>query len=220
MPPWPIWTILLIAAGTFILLNLLRSRDEIRRQRPPMRGGSPSDTDESQSRKQAPVTDLDRFLQEVHRRRSTEGAEIAAEPPARRSIPERVSTRSATPDPAARAALPPSRRSPRSGDRIPSRRSGTSEAQVEAIPLAIAVEEPTGRSRAQSGPEPSATVFPGSPPPLPSVKAVQSVAAVGSKGKQDKSFLALLSTRQSLRNAVILREIFDPPLCKRTSRPH
>jgi hypothetical protein len=220
MPPWPIWTILLIAAGTFILLNLLRSREETRRQRPPVRGASPSDADDSQSRKQAPVTDLDRFLQEVHRRRTSEGAEIVAVTPARRPTPERGSTRSSAQDPATRAALPPSRRSLRSGERIPSRRSGASEAQAEAIPLAIAVEEPTSRSRVPPVLEPTGTAFPGSPPPPAAVKAVQSVAAPGSRKRQDSSFLAYLSSRQSLRNVVILREIFDPPLCKRASKPH
>jgi hypothetical protein len=220
MPNWPVMTILLIAAGTFILLNLLRSREESRRQRPPVRGGARSESEDPQGRRQPPLTDLDRFLQEVHRRRTAEGAEADVEPPPRRPDPERVSPRRSVPEPAARVSLPPSRRSPRSGERASTRRSGAPTAREEVIPLAVAVEETTARSRAQSGPEPSATAFPGSPPPLPSVKAVQSVAGPASRGMQDKSYLAFLSSRQSLRNAVILREIFDPPLCKRGAKPH
>jgi hypothetical protein len=219
MPGWPAMTILLIAAGTFILLNLLRSREETRRQRPPVRGGAPSESEDPQGRRQPPLTDLDRFLQEVHRRRAAEGEEANAEPAPRQPDLERVRPRRSAPDTAARVPLPPSRRLPRSGERASSRRSGAPGAQEEVIPLAIAVEETTARSRAQSGPESSATAFPSSPPPLPSVKAVQSVAAPGSRGRQDKSFLAFLSSRQSLRNAVILREIFDPPLCKRAAKP-
>jgi hypothetical protein len=220
MPQWTIWTILLIAAGTFILLNLLRSREETRGQRTPMRRGAQNDADESRGKRQPPLTDLDRFLQEVHRRRTAEGPEAETETPVRRPEPEQSGRRASSPAPVARAALPPSRRSRPAGERSSSRRSGTSQTQEEVIPLAIAVEEPAGRSRGQSGPEPSSTVFPGSPPPLPSVKAVQSVAAPGSKKRQDNSFLALLSSRQSLRNAIIVREILDPPICKRHAQPH
>jgi hypothetical protein len=220
MPGWPVMTILLIAAGTFILLNLLRSREETRRPRPPVRGGARSESEDPQERRQPPLTDLDRFLQEVHRRRTAEEADAKAEPPPRRTDPEQVSPRRSMPEPVARVSLPPTRRSPRSGDRPTSRRSGAPTAREEVIPLAVAVEETTARSRAQSGPEPSATAFPSSPPPIPTVRAVQSVAAPGAKGRQDKSFLAFLSSRQSLRNAVILREIFDPPLCKRAAKPH
>jgi hypothetical protein len=212
MPQWGIWTILLIAAGTFILLNLLRSREELRRQRPLSRGGSSRDAEGSEARKQPPLTDLDRFLQEVHRRRNADETESAPKPAVRQPASGRTGNRSSAPQP----AVPVGRRSPRAGERTPSRRPSASRAQEEVIPLAIAVEEPAGRGKVRSVPEPAAAAFPSSPPPPPAVLLSAKPAVVSVSGKQqDRTFLAFLSSRQSLRDAVILREIFDPPLCKR-----
>jgi hypothetical protein len=160
-------------------------------------------------------------LQEVHRRRqSGEAPEAKAEPPQRFSESERASPRRAAPEPVARVARVPSRRSPRSGEKPSSRGTVASPLQEDVIPLVIAVEEPASRSQVQFGTDPSATAFPSSPPPLAAVRAVQSVEAPGSKARQNKSFLALLSSRQALRDVMILREIFDPPLCKRRAKPH
>jgi hypothetical protein len=198
MPGWPVMTILLIAAGTFILLNLLRNREETRRQRPPMRDGIRNEADDPRPRREPPLTDLDRFLQEVHRRRTSESAEAKPEPPRR-------------PVPAPRVAPSASRRSSRAGERATSR----SSAREEVIPLAIAVDTPADRPRNQGVPEPGVIAFPGSPVAPPTVTTIQRVGATGVKKRQDTSFLRFLSSRSSLRDAVILREIFDPPLCKR-----
>jgi hypothetical protein len=221
MPGWPVMTILLIAAGTFVLLNLLRNREEIRRQRPPVRGDAREEGDDPQTRRQPPLTDLDRFLQEVHRRRQTgEAPEAMVELPQRPSESERVRPRPPVAEPVGRVARVPGRRSPRTGEKPSSRGSGASARQQEVIPLAIAVQEPASRSQVQFGTETSATVFLSSPPPVAAVRAVQSVEAPGAKARPNKSFLALLSSRQALRDVMILREIFDPPLCKRGVKPH
>jgi hypothetical protein len=201
---WPL-AILLTAAGAFILLNLLRSKEEARRRRP-VQGSAREQDDNPERKRQAPVTDLDRFLQEVHRRRrQAEGEEATPQP---RVEPVIVVRPPARPD---RVGPIPGRRPARSRERQPARRSDA--AAFEAIPVAIAVEEP--RSAARSGPEPSATVFPASPPALPAVRAVQSVEASRSGARRGKSFFALLNSRQALRDAIVLREILGPPLCKR-----
>jgi hypothetical protein len=213
---WPIWAILLVAAGAFILLNLLRNKEEMRRRHPPVQGRARGTEDNPDGTRQAPVTDLDRFLQEVHRRRRVAEGEESGAQPVRRPVESPASPRRSTPAPVPRAYPGPSRRAPRSGERPTARRP--SAAPVEVIPLAIPVEDPASRSWARSGPEPSATVFPASPQPLPAVRAVQSVEASRSPARKGNSFLALLNSRQALRNAIVLREILDPPLCKRQPR--
>src|ERR1700736_2238034 len=97
-----IWAILLTAAGVFILLNLLRTKEESRRRGPPQ-GGAPVAEDNPQARREPPMTDLDRFLQEVHRRRvAAEGEEPREDRPVR---------------PVERVTIPPRRPTPTSTSR-------------------------------------------------------------------------------------------------------
>jgi len=208
MFPWQIWIILLIAAGTFILLNLLRSREEARRQPPRARNSARRASDESEGGRQEPITDLDRFLREVHSRRSAAGAE----PPAARPAPERP--RKSSPLPTGRVAPPPKRRSGRPEERSTTRRSNVSETPLEAIPVAIAVEVPVRAEPQPSTPNPYVVGFPGASPMPPAPSTAGPIAASMSRPGQG-AFVGLLSSRQSLRDVMILREIFDPPLCKR-----
>lgn len=138
-----------------------------------------------------PVSDIDRFLEEINRRRreSIERrpspapretvvlAEPIAPPPARSRPPSRPSV----PRPAAKPA--PKR---------PSLRMTEREPVVEVLPI----EEPA------PAPPPSAYTFP--------VTGPSTEPAAGQKSLQD-----LLRSREGLAAAFLLQEILGPPLCKR-----
>ena len=206
--PWCFWAVLLFAGGVLILLNIIRNREVIRRQQ-----GSPREAgDEPPSRREQPTTDLDRFLREVHRRRRTAQEEGA---PGREPPPLVREPRPAA-QPFSRTSAPPPRRPSRSEDRLPSRRPSATPIQTDVIPVVIPVDDPGPGTKKRLAAQASAVEFPASaaaPPGSPSVAATLRAA-----GQRRAAIVALLGNPQALRNAIILREIFDPPLCKRHGR--
>ncbi|HXG12966.1 MAG TPA: hypothetical protein VNK04_24625, partial [Gemmataceae bacterium] len=114
MQGWEIWLVPLIAMAVWILGSLLRGgleerqRDNLPRPGP---GGGPEG-----GRPSRPVSDLERFLEEVHRRRQAAAEkrerESPREPPS--SSPERVESRPRPRSvPAPVRPPPPPRRPPR-----------------------------------------------------------------------------------------------------------
>jgi hypothetical protein len=209
MPPaWCIWAVVLFAGGVLILLNIIRNREEIRRrQTSPREAG-----DDPSSRREPPATDLDRFLREVHRRRRTAQEEGAP----RRESPPPVREPRPAPQPFSRMSAPPPRRPLRSEDRPPSRRPSAPPIQTEVIPLVIPVDDPGPGTQRRLAAQGMPVEFPPSqaaPPSSPST-----AATIRATSQRRAAIVALLGNPQALRNAIILREIFDPPLCKRHGR--
>src|SRR5439155_20799500 len=141
-----------------ILLSLLRNQEETCRRRP-AQGGVRGAEDNPDSKRRPPLTDLDRFLQEVHRRRMAAEGEETTEETSPRPVAPLIIPRRSGPASASRVPPGPGRRMARSGERQPSRRSAAAPIEVEAIPVAIPVEDTAAQSSARSGPEPSSTVF-------------------------------------------------------------
>jgi hypothetical protein len=211
---WHFWLVPLIAVAVWILGSLLRSGAEerqrmLQRQNP---GGGP----DGGRQPQRPNTDLDRFLQEVHRRRqASERRDVQEEPP---PVPERADSR---PKP---RPVPPPVRQPPPPPRRPAVRPASPPPAVRR-PQTRTVEDPTPVVQ---------VVVPASPTPVDQLPAVVPVLSeVGiAPGRQARkartatyrdpvgpppSLAALLSSPEGLRNAFILREILDAPLCKRRS---
>jgi hypothetical protein len=172
---WVKWIIPLIAVAVWILSNLAKNREEPRRQRtaPPPR----PDDGMGPSRRLTPV-EVDRFLEEVRRRR--EAAEGKTKKPLEKPAP-----------PPLAQPMPLESRLPR----------------AKPIPPVIRRTSPPEPVLAKivSVPEPEATT----PIVVPKVTAVPT-------SPQVKETLALLRNRKSLVTAMLLREILEQPLCKRT----
>jgi hypothetical protein len=207
------WAILLTAVGVFILLNLFRNKEEARRRRPPARGPRPIDADDPSGRRQEPVTDFDRYLQDFQRRRRTSGTgeqKPRPQPPVRPAQPVQNRPRRAAPE--------SERRSPTrsSVDSPLARQSASGPLQTEVIPYAIPVGElaPPPRVTLEPIRIVPAKAFPVTPPAPRAARGV-GAAPLPRPVAKDESFLALLQSRQTLRNVIILREILDPPLSKR-----
>jgi hypothetical protein len=200
---WEIWLVPLIALAVWILGSLLRGGvEEPPRNDPQPNGGGPV----RGRPPQRPMTDLDRFLQEVHRRRQG-GEQHQTELPEMAPPPQRAERQPAP----ARAMPTPTRQPPRRPPRPttpPVKRTPRGK-PAEAIVVRLPVAEPA-KQLEQVVPEvvalsPATVPTPPPPPPPPAVAG------------PPPSLATLLSTPEGLRNAFILREILAPPLCKRQS---
>lgn len=190
---WVKWAIPLVVVGVYIVSQLAAQLRDAKRR--PNRNLPPTRPDDSPStpprpRAQRPSPEMDRFLEEVRRRQQP--------PPAQpRPVQERPrpqpSPRPVVLAPASTSA--PARPVVRTSPRPPNRKI------PEAVPAAIATL-PT-----QTLPVISA------PPPPPPTRV--SVSADKPASAAVYQVLDLLRDRQSLATAVLLREILDPPLCRR-----
>jgi hypothetical protein len=180
------WLIPVILIIIWVVNSFLRGNEEERnknRQRPTPRGDRPP----SEPTARRSTSDIDRFLEEVNRRRRQ-----AAE---RRPTPEPPRQRPPSRPPSA----PPPRRQPTSRpvERIP-----TAEVipVVEAVATAVAARPPalTAQPAATAQPTPGA------------VNA--SVPVVPAPMQQ---LMGLLASPENLRTAILLREVLGPPRCRR-----
>jgi hypothetical protein len=205
---WVGWAVILTSAAVFIVLNLLRNKDEARRRPPVRRETESTDDDAPPSERRQPITDFDRYLQDFQRRRQAKDGgqqRPKPQPVARLAQPIDRRTRRPAPVPVARPAARSTVDAPLSQRPAPSRN--------EPIPYAIPVDE---------APPPRAIPAPTSVPiaAFPTVPVAATARAIGQAGiarpkVRSDSFVALLQSKQSLRNIMILREILDPPLSKR-----
>jgi hypothetical protein len=194
--PWHILIILLIPVAVVILSSLFRTAEQKnRRDRP---GG------EFRPPPRRPVTDLDRFLDEARRRR---------EPPERREVPGGSEVTPATkPGPPPR---PPRQTPPRPREiRLPPRRQPVLLEDVPPSrppaapppPVQVPVAEPVrSASAAPAVRAPAPAITPMTPTP----SRQQALSPVLQQVAQ------VLRTPRSAATAVVLREVFGPPLCMR-----
>jgi hypothetical protein len=213
--------IVVVVEAVWILSSLFRGSDDDRKgvQRRPLArdGESPN------PRQRPPVTNVDRFLEEINRRRRE-----AAERQAGTARPE---------------SPPRPRPSPSRQEEPPRRRPGSAPVVVAAqpVPAAVVVGQPqleTAREKrrsqaepleveldkpapAQAAPVAAAQSFtPTAPTTLPPAKRLTSSTQTQTRRASPllDQLLPLLRDRKSLPVALVLHEIFGQPLSRRSPR--
>lgn len=194
---WEAWLVPIIALAVLILGSIFRAGEQ-------QRSGSakPGSDDDKGGRPRRTPTEIDEFLREARRRRTAEAeSKRQAEPfPPPVTPPKPVPRPQIRPRPRpSRPAAPPPRR--------------VELLQEEVIPVVLpATLEPVTPGRTAdhlpSRPERPRVAEP-VPPPAP-------------RWEQDKkpapalqTLASLLGSRENLRLVIVLREILDPPLCRR-----
>jgi hypothetical protein len=177
--PWEFLIVPIIAVAVWIIGTLIRGAEQAKGPQ------------EAARRKPEGVTDLDRFLREVHRRRRAE--ERAQERPRRTEREEEE---------------PPTER-----PREPAPRAKWTTPRQEEVPVVLPVEEVVPAAPVAAAPV--LRVLEAPPlPDLPSEKSVRPLprrpepaARVGLRG--------LLRSPEGLRTAMVLQEVLGPPLSRR-----
>jgi hypothetical protein len=215
---WVKFVVPLIAVAVWILANLARAPKEPPRppaRRPPV---PPPDVQGKQA-PPSPPTDVDRFLQEVARRRK-EAAERRQAGPSELAPLGREEPKADKPPPP--VAVPvevvpaPRRLAPR--ERLPEKKSKPRSAETSRdIPEVRPVRsQPRVLEVVQvpAPPPPGPVAPPPGPPPAPTADAnpgqVTPTAA--------SQVLALLANQATLPVCFLMHEIFQPPLSRRPSR--
>ncbi len=216
---WQAWIVPVIALGVWILSHLLRGNEQDKKVPPQGRqpGKGPG------GRQKEPLTDLDRFLREVNRRRqSAEERRTgpAASPPVITAQPVAERTRPSTPKP---PRTPPPRRQAANRPASPPPRR-TSSQPFQAEPLTVlppddrpvhAVPLPASEQAPLAFPTSSEVIRIATPAALATLaKMAPPVKQIGDPTIRSPLF-TLLTTREGLQTAIVLREIFEPPLCRR-----
>jgi hypothetical protein len=192
--------ILLVPLGVWILSSIFKSEDD----RPGNRG-APGSRPPVQRR---PVTDLERFLEEARRRREAAGGrpQPSVEAP-QRPAPQRERR----PAPIMEQRQPRAQQQPRRRQvESPAPRTNRPPVLLEAVPevqpvvraeaVRVDVAVPASVPAALQVAEPVA-------PPRPTARASTSPAL--------RHLAALLRSPQAAGTAIVLREVFDQPLCRR-----
>jgi hypothetical protein len=199
MVPWHVLLILLIPVVVAILANLLRGAEQKNRKDRPASSSGEFRTPTRQSSR--PSTDLDRFLEEARRRR---------EPPIRSPVVvEREAAQAARPEPAPRSQRPtrPTPTRPRE-TRVPPRRQPVLLEEETSSRRSVPVVTPEPAAEPVRAVEVSPAQLP-APPPAPAVVRVKAISPLLRQVVQG------LRTPRSAAAAIVLREVFDQPLCKR-----
>jgi hypothetical protein len=187
---WVQWLIPLVALAVWILSNLARNReDEPRRARPPQVRG------DEQPREKKPE-EVDRFLDEVRRRRETADARKRKVDEPRRVLPRREEQRKPLQPPASRPEAP--------------RRPAPPPLPPSPPPKPVVVKEPPPLPRPAAGKVEDvvvARIVTASPGGETAIERVAS-------GPAKQQIFDLLCRKNNLNTAVLLREILGPPLSK------
>jgi hypothetical protein len=210
MNGWEVWLALIVAAAVWILGHLLRQGgDDAGKRGPAGRPeGRPARPAAPPGRSQS-STELDRFLQEVARRKQAAEQQRTREPapaPPRRP----VRPREESPD------RPPRRRMPEAIPQVlpaePVRQRPSVERPLERV---VPLVRPTPRA------EPPVAVVPVEPAevvlPAPAVRLFPP-ARRDTVSPTLQKLAAMLRSRDDLRAGIVLREILQPPLCHRRRR--
>ncbi len=188
----------IIAVAVWILSSLIKGNEEqVRRPRP-----RPEPDEPPPDRPRRAPSEIDRFLQEVQRRRKDKDGEERRKDPERRAEPVMAEIPRAIPVEPILIPEPLRRASGRHGERASKRRS------VEVPPVVV-----------QEVPPPAALATSGSfwQPPAQAAQPTAARAA-GTPAQQtsaSRQLLALLRSPQSLGTAFLLREVLDRPLSMR-----
>lgn len=213
MGGWHFWGALIIGAVIWIVGQLLRNSAQQEEKRTPAAPG-PEDRAAGQRRPAPGSTELDRFLQEVNRRKQNAEQRTRAQtenrpavaPSPRSSVDAPLAAR-----PAGASSPPPVRRRPsRPAAEGPSTRAPQRRAPAGDVPVlleVVPVVEPS-----PPAPAPLPTVLPApSPAKAPAFPPTQGKIASPAL----RQLLAMLGSKNNLRAAILLREVLDPPMCHR-----
>jgi hypothetical protein len=215
---WEVLIVPLIALGVWILGTLFRNEEDERarqRRRGSLEGGG------VRVPPRRPVTDLDRFLEEARRRReaaergrSSSPAAATEAPPPRPMRPPLQQDR-----PAREAPRRPRSSSPAGPPRRPAAEVPVARAVPSSPPPAEA--DVVRVVRAESVPVPVAPIPVAEPVPPARALPAPAMPQPG-RGQVRNPILtqvvALLRSPQAAGTALVLREIFDQPLCRRPRR--
>ena len=197
---WHLWAVVIIAVVVWVLSNLLRGASEDQRRKRDRPGG------EREGRRPRVATDLDRFLDEARRRRVA-GPE--AKPPVARAV--EVSEARPVPRRPIRPPVAPPPPKVIIRDVVPAARPVLARPALSAR-LAAPAEPileviPVASTAAARRPE---------APPAPATVVTRPQAVVPPALRQ---VVSLLRSSQGLRTAVVLNQVFGPPLCRRGQAP-
>ncbi len=212
--------IVVVVELVWILSSIFRGTEDDRKgqQRPPLTPRAPGAPGPRQPR--PPATTVDRFLEEINRRRreaaerQTAGGQSRPQPPAPGG-PRPPEPPRRQPRPAPAVLTPPSARPPAAGRVVPAE---VVVAEVQ-YPQVEAIEARRARPAAK----------PASPPAVTPAEKVVVAEVVELRPRPDQAatrlsrpasaraaqLIAMLQNRQALRNALVLNEILGPPLCER-----
>lgn len=216
----PLLLIGLVVFAVWILSSIFRGTEDDRRgqQRPPL---TPRDPGASPARQRPPATTVDRFLEEINRRRREAAERQPAPGTARSPVPTPGKPRPESPRRQPRPAptiLSPQPTRPPAPRRVPPAEVVVAEVQypqVEAIEARRPKSAAKPANRSASSPPPEkivvAEVIAVTPNPILGV-AVRQGRPASARATQ---LIAMLHNHQMLRNALILHEILGPPLCER-----
>jgi hypothetical protein len=198
---WVQWLIPLVALAVYILSNLAKGQEESRTNRLPRPPRSDEAVETAElaepPRQRRSQEEIDRFLEEVRRRKKT------IEPPQNKPLSRPTTAPSQerprpVPPPLPKVKLPPPPlpERPRPGDAPrPATKPPSRKREPEPIPVVEALE---------------VTHVPLQPPPALVGPLVNSLALQNLK--------SLLANRQTMATAILLKEILDVPLSKRPPR--
>jgi hypothetical protein len=200
---WIKLAIPLVVLAFWILGHLLRNQQEeappMSRRLPPRPDGDPPGT-----RPRRTTTDVERFLEEVRRRREGQPSNLTQEEEEAETGRSKDAT-STRPVPPARPVLPV----PRPVE--PVQRPPLKRPLLREPPAVVPVPPPAEEvvvARLVAGPGEVAPPRSG-PPPVPS-------SLLDMKAPSAVQLLHFLKSRQSIATAVVLREVFEAPLSRRS----
>jgi hypothetical protein len=222
---WEILIVPLIAFAVWILSSLLKEAEEPVKGRPRGEGGP--------QRGRRPPSEVDRAL--AQRRAQRSEAERNRDPGTQPFGPS--DRRGAEPMPAALQRERPEKEQPRRAEQRrpqpppqpspapPARRlldQPVAPPKAKPAPVELAPQLAATPAPAQVGVRPAPPAAPpGAPPAVTSALQKPNVApTVTTTEPVLAPLMQLLRSPQSARLAFILREIIDPPLCRRPRRPH
>jgi hypothetical protein len=210
---WVKWLIPLVVVFVIILSNLAKITQEEKKNVPRRR---PRPAEDNPPRPRRSPGEIDKFLEEINRRRR-EGTEqrqpVAAErPPA--------------PSPRPVAERRPRREVPSLTQDIPSVVPATVRSPAPAPPSVVLMpaKQPVPAERGRPAVMVEQVVVASAVPPLPAAPAAAGGVAPGAPAavvalKPDTPTAVLLRqllrSPQSLKTAIVLREVLDGPLCRR-----
>jgi len=188
------WIILVVFVLIWILNNFLRGNEDERKARGGGGGGR-----SSQGRTGKASAEIDRFLEEVNRRR-------------RQNVERRQSAPAPQPAPVATQSTRPAPGSLRSSPRRPKVGSQSTRKAEELVEAVLVAE-------AAPATEPSPYDSPAyAEPPAPSQPSSSPKVEDREQSKTLVHLLSLMKSPEGLRNAVLLREVLGEPACRRHGR--
>jgi hypothetical protein len=232
---WEIWLVPVAALAFWIIGTLLRNSSAAGRDKdtqeanrgvpqrpgPQQRPGQPDRPLGPPRRAQQSSADLDRFLQEVSRRKQGAAAPRPAEP-APRPVEQPRRPTASRPAPTSRPAAAPRPAAPaRPVAQRPTKPTRARPAVVEPIPVVEVLpvqEEPASTAPREQWAAPvQAAVVTGTAvgAGLTQPTFAAEAGAVRAIPPRLAQIVALLKTPQQLRAAMVLREVLDPPLSMR-----